>query len=73
MAAAADRIQVLLAAQPAVTDQVTAAPVGEIVPRVVFDRVRFRYSDHPPDVLHGTSFTIEPGEMGGPGRRVRGG
>jgi ABC-type multidrug transport system fused ATPase/permease subunit len=63
VAAAADRIQVLLAARPAVTDQVTAAPAGDLVPRVVFDRVRFGYGEHLPDVLHGTSFTIEPGEM----------
>ena len=63
VAAAADRIQVLLAAQPAVTDRVTAAPAGELVPRVVFDQVRFRYGEHLPDVLPGTSFSIEPGEM----------
>jgi ABC-type multidrug transport system fused ATPase/permease subunit len=62
VAAAADRIQVLLAARPAVTDRVTAAPAGEVVPRVIFDDVRFRYGEHLPDVLRGVCFTIEPGE-----------
>jgi len=60
--AAADRIQTLLAAQPTVTDQVTAPPTGNVTPRVVFDNVRFGYGDHLPEVLHGISFTIEPGE-----------
>ncbi len=62
VAAAADRIRVLLAARPTVTDQVTAAPVAEVSPRVVFDDVRFRYGDHLPEVLHGVCFGIEPGE-----------
>jgi ABC-type multidrug transport system fused ATPase/permease subunit len=60
--AAADRIQTLLAAQPTVTDQVTAPPTGNMSFRVVFDNVRFGYGSHLPEVLHGISFTIEPGE-----------
>ena len=62
VAAAADRIQLLLAARPAVTDQVSASPATEVTPRVVFDGVWFRYGDHLPEVLHGVCFTIEPGE-----------
>jgi len=62
VAAAADRIQVLLAARPAVTDLVTSAPAGEVIPRVEFDRVRFGYGAHLPDVLRGVSFAIEPGK-----------
>ena len=62
VAAAADRIQALLAARPTVTDQVTAAPAASVTPRVVFDNVRFGYAGHLPDVLHGISFVIEPGE-----------
>jgi ATP-binding cassette subfamily C protein CydC len=62
VAAAADRIQVLLAVRPAVTDRVTAGPSAEVTPRVVFDRIRFRYGEHLPDVLQSVSFTIEPGE-----------
>lgn len=62
VAAAADRIQLLLAARPAVTDQVAAAPATEVIPRVVFDGVWFRYGDQLPDVLHDVCFTIEPGE-----------
>jgi len=62
VAAAAGRIQVLLAARPAVTDRVTAPPPGEVTPRVEFVRVRFRYGEHLPDVLRGASFTVEPGE-----------
>jgi ATP-binding cassette subfamily C protein CydC len=62
VAAAADRIQELLSARPTVADQTDRPPADEIVPRVGFDDVRFAYGDDLPEVLHGVSFTIEPGE-----------
>jgi len=62
VAAAAGRIQLLLAARPAVTDQVATMPATSVTPRVVFDGVWFRYGEHLPDVLRDVCFTIEPGE-----------
>jgi thiol reductant ABC exporter CydC subunit len=62
VSAAADRIQELLAAQPAVTDLVETPPEGPLVPRIAFEDVRFAYGPDLPEVLHGAAFTIEPGE-----------
>lgn len=60
--ASADRIQALLAASPVVTDTVDESPPGSLTPRVEFRDVRFGYAHDPPEVLHGVSFSIEPGE-----------
>lgn len=62
VAAAADRIQELLTERPTVVDAVERPPEGPLVPEVVFDDVRFAYGSDLPDVLHGVSFTIHPGE-----------
>jgi ATP-binding cassette subfamily C protein CydC len=62
VAAAADRIQELLSARPTVTDRADEPPANEIGSRVSFDGVRFAYGDDLPEVLHGVSFAIEPGE-----------
>jgi len=62
VSAAADRIQELLAAEPSVTDLVDGSPAAAVEPRIVFDDVRFSYGPDLPEVLHGASFAIEPGE-----------
>jgi ATP-binding cassette, subfamily C, bacterial CydC len=62
VAAAADRIQELLTERPTVVDTVDGPPPPPLVPEVVFDDVVFAYGPDLPDVLHGVSFTIRPGE-----------
>jgi ABC-type multidrug transport system fused ATPase/permease subunit len=62
VSAAADRIQELLAAEPSVSDLVDEAPRGPIEPRIAFRDVRFAYGPDLPEVLHGASFEIAPGE-----------
>ena len=64
--AAAERIVVLLRAEPVVVDLVDEpASAGRLpaAPRVpvAFDAVRFRYTADLPEVLHDVSFAIEPG------------
>lgn len=61
--AAAQRITALLREPATVTEAPGIARVSSpVVPRVVFDRVAFRYTADLPDVLKGVCFTIEPGE-----------
>jgi ATP-binding cassette, subfamily C, bacterial CydC len=67
VSAASERIVELMDAQPVVVDLIKEAPeqessvAGERV-RVAFNDVRFRYAPDLPEVLHGVTFTIEPGE-----------
>lgn len=60
--AAAERVDVLLRARPAVVDLVDAAPQRPLAPRVQFSDVRFRYGPDLPEALAGVSFTVAPGE-----------
>jgi ATP-binding cassette, subfamily C, bacterial CydC len=65
--AAAGRINELMRAEPVVVDRAGVTPVAEGAAvhqpmRIEFDRVRFRYADDLPEVVHEVSFTIEPGE-----------
>lgn len=68
VSAAAERIVALLQAEPVVVDRVDEAASASRLPsaerplRVAFDRVRFRYGPHLPEVLHDVSFAVEPGE-----------
>ncbi|GAC1416354.1 MAG: ABC transporter ATP-binding protein [Actinomycetota bacterium] len=66
VAAAADRIQALLVERPTVIDTVERAPLmaaqPAAPPAVSFAEVRFSYGPGLPEVLHGTSFEIRPGE-----------
>jgi ATP-binding cassette subfamily B protein len=61
-AAAALRIDQLLAVPPLPVPDTPLRPAGH---RVVYEDVRFAYSDHGDDhdVLHGVSFTCEPGTV----------
>jgi ATP-binding cassette subfamily B protein/ATP-binding cassette subfamily C protein len=52
----------LLDAHPAVTDRVTTAPSGPLVPSVRFEDVRFRYAPELPEALRGVSFGVGEGE-----------
>ena len=45
-----------------VVDSVDRPPADPVVPEVGFDDVRFAYGDDLPEVLHGVSFSIRPGE-----------
>jgi thiol reductant ABC exporter CydC subunit len=58
--AAAGRIDTLLRAPAAVTDPVRPMP-PPAGGQVIFDRVRFAYPGGP-EILHGVSFTVTPGE-----------
>lgn len=60
--AAGERVYTLLTAEPPVVDLVEQAPPGPITPRVQFTNVCFRYAANLPDVLHGVSLMVEPGE-----------
>jgi ABC-type multidrug transport system fused ATPase/permease subunit len=67
VSAAAERIEELMDARPVVVDLVseattTAHLIARSPTRVTFDRVRFRYAPDLPEVLHGVSFVLEPGE-----------
>ncbi len=67
VSAASERIVELMDAQPVVIDLVEEARepqpwVGLVPVPVAFDEVRFRYAPDLPEVLHGVTFTIEPGE-----------
>lgn len=68
VSAAAERIVALVQAEPVVVDRVDETASASRLPstgrplRVAFDRVRFRYGPHLPEVLHDVSFAIEPGE-----------
>ncbi|NJO81364.1 MAG: ABC transporter ATP-binding protein [Blastochloris sp.] len=60
--ASADRVFALLEAPAPVTDQVTQPPDEPIAPHVRFESISFRYQPALPDVLHGVTFDIAPGE-----------
>jgi ABC-type multidrug transport system fused ATPase/permease subunit len=62
VAAAADRVHELLAAEPQVRDLVADTTRHAPVPRVEFRSVRFGYAPELPEVLHGVDLAIEPGE-----------
>jgi ABC-type multidrug transport system fused ATPase/permease subunit len=62
VAASADRIQELMVTRPTVVDSVDRPPAEPVVPEIAFDGVRFAYGDDLPEVLHGVSFSILPGE-----------
>lgn len=61
VAAAAQRINALLSARPAVVDHV-AAPADAVRPRVSFEGVRFRYPTQTTDALEDISFEVREGE-----------
>jgi ATP-binding cassette subfamily B protein len=60
--AALDKVVEVLRTEPAMSDSPTAEPLPEIVGRVELDDVRFAYSTSATEVLHGVSFTAEPGQ-----------
>lgn len=60
--AAAERLDVLLRATPAVTDRVDRGPARPLRPAVTFDEVGFRYAPGLPVAVDGVTFDIEPGE-----------
>ena len=68
VSAAAGRINELMSAEPVVLDRAGVEEAPDSPARaheplsIRFDRVRFRYADDLPEVVHGVSFTIEPGE-----------
>jgi ABC-type multidrug transport system fused ATPase/permease subunit len=68
VSAAAERIVVLMDAEPVVVDRVDEAASASRRPprdgslRVAFDDVRFRYAADLPDVVRDVSFAVEPGE-----------
>jgi ATP-binding cassette subfamily B protein len=60
--AALDKVAEVLETEPALADAPDAQPLGRIVGRVTFDDVRFAYAPGSTEVLHGVSFTAEPGQ-----------
>jgi ABC-type multidrug transport system fused ATPase/permease subunit len=60
--AALDKIVEVLHTEPAMSDASGAEPLPEIVGRVEFRDVRFAYARGAGEVLHGVSFTAEPGQ-----------
>jgi ATP-binding cassette subfamily B protein len=60
--AALDKIFDVLDTDSRLTDREDAEERPEITGRVVFDDVRFAYRDDGAEVLHGVSFTAEPGQ-----------
>lgn len=60
--AAAERLEALLAATPAVVDRAAVAPARDFAPNVTFEDVHFRYSPELPEVLRGVSFSVRKGE-----------
>ncbi len=61
-AAGAQRVAVLLDTPSAVQERASATPLAAVRGQVEFRRVSFGYPDGP-EVLHGVSLVIEPGEM----------
>lgn len=59
--AAAERVFELIDTQPDIVDLPDAIEIFEIEGKVVFDQVSFGYDEERP-VLHGITFTVEPGE-----------
>jgi ABC-type multidrug transport system fused ATPase/permease subunit len=60
--AALDKVVEVLRTEPAMADSSEARPLPQIVGRVEFREVRFAYSQGATEVLHGVSFTAEPGQ-----------
>jgi thiol reductant ABC exporter CydC subunit len=60
--AAAERIDTIVDASPAVVDRVSQSPPGKIEPRVRFAGVSFCYGPQLPDAVTDVSFEIAPGE-----------
>lgn len=60
--AGGERVVELLDTPPAVMDHVEARDLPPISGRVVLEDVSFRYRPETPEVLHGVSLTIEPGQ-----------
>jgi ATP-binding cassette subfamily B protein len=60
--AALDKVVEVLETEPRLSDSPAAEPLPQIVGRVAFDDVRFAYSPGSAEVLHGVSFTAEPGQ-----------
>lgn len=62
VAASADRINTLLDAPAPVSDLVSRAPAGPIVPHIRFDAVTFAYHTDLRPAVHDVGFEIRPGE-----------
>lgn len=62
VAAAADRITVVLDEQPTVQQSPDAERGVEVGADISFERVCFRYGEHLPDAVHDVTFTVAPGE-----------
>ena len=60
--AALDKVVEVLETEPAMSDSPTAAPLPPIAGKVEFDDVHFSYAPGASEVLHGVSFTAEPGQ-----------
>ncbi len=60
--AALDKIVEVLDTEPAMADAPGAEPLPQIAGRVEFDDVHFAYSESSAEVLHGVSFSAEPGQ-----------
>ncbi len=60
--AALDKVVEVLHTETAMADAPTAETLPQIVGRVEFDDVRFTYAPGAAEVLHGVSFTAEPGQ-----------
>ncbi|ASS38231.1 ABC transporter ATP-binding protein [Mogibacterium pumilum] len=59
---AANRIDEVIKSESSVLDRPDAVELKEIMGRLEFDNVYFRYSNAEEDVISGISFTAEPGE-----------
>lgn len=62
VSAAAARVLALLAVRRAVPESEVPADVADVVPRVGFDGVGFRYGPELPSAVTDISFTVRPGE-----------
>jgi ATP-binding cassette subfamily B protein len=60
--AALDKVVEVLDTEPAMADTPAAQPLPQITGRVEFGDVRFAYASTATEVLHGVSFTAEPGQ-----------
>ena len=60
--AALDKVVEVLETEPAMSDSPTAEPLPPIAGKVEFEDVRFSYAPDASEVLHGVSFTAEPGQ-----------
>jgi ABC-type multidrug transport system fused ATPase/permease subunit len=60
--AALDKVVEVLDTKPAMADAPGARPLPQIAGKVAFDDVHFAYSQSAAEVLHGVSFSAEPGQ-----------